>query len=116
MDGSVIDAHFLQLHYPPYWHYDILCGLKVLAEAGFIGDERCGDALDLLESRRLPDGGFPADAKYYRVTNKRVSGRSLVDWGGTSKRRMNEFVTADVFYVLRAAARAYGSRNDETSR
>ncbi len=27
---------------------------------------------------------------------KSSAGRSLVDWGGTSKKRMNEFVTADV--------------------
>ena len=80
-------------------------GLKVIAEAGFIQDERCADALDLLESKRLPDGGFPAEGKYYRVTKKPVSGRSMVSWGGVSKKRMNEFVTADALYVLKAAGR-----------
>ena len=35
-DGSVIDKHFVLLSYPPYWHYNILFGLKVMAEAGFI--------------------------------------------------------------------------------
>lgn len=108
-DGSVIDEDFTRLHYPCYWHYDILFALKVMAEAGFIHDERCREALDLLEAKRLPDGGFPAEKKFYRVTQKRVSGRSLVNWGGTSKRRMNEFVTADALYVLRAAGRADGS-------
>lgn len=104
-DGQVIDDDFVRLHYPPYWHYDILFGLKVLAEAGFIGDPRCQDALDLLESKRLPDGGWPAEKKYYRVTDKRVPGRSLVDWGGTGRRRMNPWVTVDVLYVLRVAGR-----------
>ena len=102
-DGSIMVADFLKLHYPWYWRYDILFGLKVMAEAGFIGDERCCDALDLLESKRLPDGGFPAEDKYYKVTKKVTTGRSLVDWGGTSKKRMNEFVTADALYVLRKA-------------
>lgn len=94
---------FIKLHYPCYWHYDILFGLKVVAEAGFIGDERCCDALELLESKRLPDGGFPAEEKYYQRTQKirGMTGRSLVDWGGTSKKRMNEFVTADALYVLK---------------
>ena len=76
-----------------------------MAEAGFIGCEHCNDALDLLESKRLPDGGFPAEKKYYRVTEKKVSGRSLVDWGGSSKKRMNEFVTADALYVLKESGR-----------
>ena len=103
--GQIIHSEFKKLHYPPYWHYDILFGLKVLAEAGFIGDPRCEDALDLLESKRLPDGGWPAEKKYYRVTEKRGSGRTVINWGGTSKLRMNEWVTADVLYVLRAANR-----------
>jgi hypothetical protein len=104
-DGEVIHPDFTRLHYPPYWHYDILFALKVMAEAGFIGDRRCRDALDLLEEKRLPDGGFPAEAKFYRVSEQRVSGKSLVDWGGTSKKKMNEFVTVDALYVLREAGR-----------
>jgi hypothetical protein len=104
-DGSVIQADFVRLHYPCYWHYDILFGLKVMAEAGLIGDLRCQEALALLESKRLPDGGFPAEKKYYRVTDRRTSGRSLVDWGGTGQRRMNEWVTADALSVLKAAGR-----------
>jgi len=98
---------FVELHYPCYWRYDILFGLKVMAEAGFIGDGRCHDALELLESKRLPDGGFPAEKKYYRVTKKMAAGRSLVDWGGTSKKRVNEFVTADALYVLKKSGRGY---------
>jgi hypothetical protein len=31
----------VKLHYPCYWRYDILFGLKVMAEAGFIRDGRC---------------------------------------------------------------------------
>ena len=60
-NGEVINHRFVLLHYPLYWHYDILFGLKVMAEAGFIGDPRCTAALDLLESKRLPEGGFPAE-------------------------------------------------------
>lgn len=63
--------------------------IEVLAEAGFIDDPRCQDALDLSESKRLPDGGWPAEKKYYRVTDQQVSGRSLVNWCGASKRRAN---------------------------
>jgi len=102
-DGSVIHEDFIRLHYPCYWHYDILFGLKVMAEAGWLGDERCQSALNLLESKRLADGGFPAEKKYYQCTPKAKTGRSLVDWGGTSATRMNEFVTVEALYVLKAS-------------
>jgi len=104
-DGKIISDDFVKLHYPCYWHYDILFGLTVMAKAGFIGDERCYDALGLLESKRLPDGGFPAEKKYYQFTERIKTGRSLVDWGGTSEKHMNEFVTADALYVLKKSGR-----------
>lgn len=104
-DGSVMSADFVVLHYPRYCHYDVLFGLKVMVEAGFIAERRCRDALDLPESKRLPGGGFAAEKKYYRVTPRRTSGRSVVDWGPTGKKRMNEFVAADALYVLKQAGR-----------
>lgn len=104
-DGKPMNDDFVKLHYPCYWRYDILGGLKVMAEAGFVKDERCKDALDLLESKRLADGGFPAEGKYYRMSKSAPTGRSLVDWEGVSKKRMNEFVTADALYVLKKAGR-----------
>ena len=107
-EGSVIHPSFVKLHYPCYWHYDILFGLGVMAEAGFIGDERCSEALDLLESKRLPDGGWPAEAKYYQVGTGAVSGQSLVDWGGTGKRVSNPWVTEKAVEVLRTAGRSDG--------
>jgi hypothetical protein len=109
-DGSVITEKFTTLHYPCYWHYDILFGLKVMAECGCISDPRCQDALDLLESKRLPDGGFPAEARYYQVSPKAATGRSLVGWGVTGTTQMNEFVTADALFVLKAAGRLEMSR------
>jgi hypothetical protein len=99
-DGRVIKAEFTQLHYPCYWHYDILFGLKVLKEAGFCDDERCAEAASLLKSKRLDDGGFPAEAAYYRTSGRPTTGRSLVGWGGVNKRKMNEFVTCDAMSVL----------------
>jgi len=100
-DNTIISPEFTRLHYPCYWHYDILFGLKVMAEAGFIDDRRCQPALDLLTSRRMPGGGFAADAKFYHLTQRKISGRSLVTWGSTRKGSLNEFVTADALFVLR---------------
>jgi hypothetical protein len=105
-NGSVIDEEFITLHYPWYWHYDILFALKVMAEAGWLDDERCQAALDLLESKQLADGSFPAEKKYYHNNPKAKTGRSRVDWGGTSRMQMNEFVTVETLSVLKAAKRA----------
>ena len=102
-DGSVMRRDFTALHYPLYWHYDILHGLKVLAEAGFIGDPRCARALDLLVAKRLPDGGWPAEKKYYKASGENNLGNDHVDWGGASRRKFNPWVTADALFVLRAA-------------
>lgn len=104
-DQSVMDPRFVLLCYPYYWHYNILAGLVVMAEAGFISDPRCRDALDLLESKRLPDGGFPAEESYSRPTRPQLSGYTPVAWGGRSTKKMNLFVTVDALTVLKAAGR-----------
>jgi hypothetical protein len=104
--GEVISKEFVTLHYPLYWHYDVLGGLVGLAEAGRLADPRCADALDLLESKRLPDGGWPAEARYYRQVGPTVgSSGSYVDWGGVDRHRANPWVTADALWVLTAAGR-----------
>jgi hypothetical protein len=104
-DGQIIDQNFIKLHYPNYWHYDVLFALKVMAEAGFIMDSRCREGLDLLESKKTSDGGFPAEAKYYRMDDKRLSGHSRVNWGGTSKVHSNPFVSLDALIVLKKSGR-----------
>ncbi len=95
----------MKLHYPCYWHYDILFALKVFHEAELLCDERCNDALDVLVSKWLDSGGFPSEKKYYSVSEEQKSGRSLVRWGKMGTRVMNEFVTIDALLVLKAAGR-----------
>jgi len=81
-------------------------GSRSMREIGRIDDPRCADALDLLAAKRLPDGGWPAERRYYKAPRKAIElGADQVDWGGTSKRRMNEWVTADALAVLAAAGR-----------
>jgi hypothetical protein len=104
-DGQVINPKFIQIHYPPYWHYDILCGLKVMAEAGLVRDARCNQALDLLEQKQLPEGGWMAEGKYYRLLPSLKSQRELVEWGAVGRKRLNEFVSVDALWVLIEAGR-----------
>lgn len=103
--GEVIHRDFTRLHYPLYWHYDIVGGLRGMVDVGMVGDGRCGDALDLLESKELREGGWPAEARFYRASPEVGLHNDYVDWGGTSTKRPNEWVTVDALGVLRAAGR-----------
>src|SRR5258708_25645949 len=64
--GQPIRSDWLKLHYPVYWRYDLLAGLKGLAEGGLISDPRCQDALDMLEAKQVPGGGLAAQAEDLR--------------------------------------------------
>ena len=80
---------------------------------GLTADPRCIDALDLLERKELPGGGWAAQRRFYKVSpsmdiSARFGSVSPVDWGGVGINRMNEGVTADAFYVLNAAGRVNG--------
>jgi hypothetical protein len=103
--GETIKPAFITLAYPGCWHYNFLNGLIALAECDLLGDPRCNAALDLLEAKRLPDGGFPAEIKYYQVSDERKTGTTFVDWGGTSRQHYNPFVTAEALSVLKEAGR-----------
>ena len=93
---------FVQLKYPRYYEYDYLFALVVLGEAGIISNSRSNEALELLKSRQLPDGGFPCDRKLYRVSRDiKYNRTSLVNWGDKSKGTLNEFITVDALSVLR---------------
>jgi hypothetical protein len=42
--------------FPTWWHYDVLRGLEYLRRAGVVPDERVGEAIDLVASKRDGDG------------------------------------------------------------
>jgi hypothetical protein len=104
-DGRIMKPDFVRLHYPLYWHYDVLGGLKGLAEVGRISDSRSSAALDWLEGRELPDGGWPVDSRYYRVSRTFQGSAEFVDWGSPSRGRMNPWVTTDALAALAASGR-----------
>jgi hypothetical protein len=106
-DGEIMRTNFLKPRTPTFWFYDILFALKVMSEAGFIQDPRCQEALDVLESKRLPGGWFSAEGKHYVVygtPGKALHGGIRVGWGPTNG-KPNPFITIDALYVLRAAGR-----------
>ena len=104
-DNEIINKKWVMLRYPSYWHYDIISILKVLAETGKIQDKRCNDGLDLLETKRLPDGGFPKEDKYCQTANPEKRYYTPSDWQTVNKKKINEWVTIDALYILKKAKR-----------
>jgi hypothetical protein len=62
--GKIIDVEWTKLHFPLFYFYDILHGLRVLSKLGYAHDERIRDALELLESKKLPDGSWPLESSF----------------------------------------------------
>jgi hypothetical protein len=94
---SVIDPRWLRLHYPVYWHYDILQALRVLDRAGKLNDPRTGEALALLESKRAEDGTWKAEGRFWRVGPVDAPNAEVVDWGRDGP---NEMITLNALRVL----------------
>jgi hypothetical protein len=64
--GQVANPEFLELAFPPRYHYDVLRALDYLrdANAGLPPDARIGDAVNFLVSRRQADGRWLLDRAY----------------------------------------------------
>ena len=90
----------------PIQFYDVLFALQVMAEIGRIGDARCGDAIAMLASKQLPDGGFPLEEQKARTSETIVSRGSHADWGPGGRRTSNPLVSLLALGVLRAAVDA----------
>lgn len=93
-----------KIHYPIRF-YDVLSALLVMAEMRLLQDRRCGDALSLLEGKRLADGTFPVEWTNVRKADRIESRGTYADWGAIHKRKGNPFVSVDALYVLREAGR-----------
>lgn len=100
--GEPMHHSFPRLHWPAYWHYDVLAGLRVLSGVGMLADPRATDALDLLESEQLPDGRFQANRSWWQARTRATSAVDVIDWG---KGRPSEALTLQALRVLRTAGR-----------
>lgn len=59
--GDVVDEGYLDFAFPYYWHYDVLRALDYFRSAGAERDPRMTEAVELVRSKRLPDGRWPLD-------------------------------------------------------
>ena len=107
--GEIINPSMVKLHYPLYWHCDILRELTILSRAGKLDDSRTKEALDIVEKRRAPDGLWHAGDYYWSMrrtpltTSKvNVSNVEVVDWG---RKGPNKMITLNALRALKAAGR-----------
>jgi hypothetical protein len=66
--GDVANPQFLELAFPPRYHYDVLRALDYFRAASLhidaTPDPRLEEAMQLIESKRLPDGRWLLDNSY----------------------------------------------------
>lgn len=101
--GAPIHPSVMKLHWPPYWHFDILAGLRALAESGHIRDPRATEALDVLESKRRDDRTWATEAAHFGKPGASGSNVEVVDWGRVG--RPSDSATLTALLILRAAGR-----------
>jgi len=95
--GAVIDPRWVKLHYPIYWHYDILQGLRVLDRVGKLGDPRTRKALDVVEGKRSKDGTWRSEGRYWHLGKRCAANTEVVDWGLGGP---NEMITLNALRIL----------------
>ena len=88
--GEPAHPVIVKLHHPAYWHYDLLVGLGTLAAAGRLDDRRTARALDILESKRRPDGTWRCEGKWWKRPGSKGSNVEAVDWGETAHGLLTE--------------------------
>jgi hypothetical protein len=62
--GEVANPEFLELAFPPRYHFDILRALDYFRAANAKPDPRMSEAIDLIETKRQPDGRWLLENSY----------------------------------------------------
>lgn len=96
--GRVMKGNLVtKFHFPMYYYYDALHGLRVLSKLGYQGDERMEDAVHLMLSKVTPEGKWLLEGDWVRERSD--SGRKTL----VTFERLNEpskWVTLSCYRVL----------------
>ena len=59
--GEVVNPEYLDFAFPYYWHYDVLRALDYFRRSGVQPDPRIAPAIEIVRSKRQPDGRWLVD-------------------------------------------------------
>jgi hypothetical protein len=59
--GEVVNPAYLDFAFPHYWHYDVLRALDYFRRSGAEPDQRMAEAVEVVRSKRQPDGRWLLD-------------------------------------------------------
>ena len=59
--GDVVQSAYLDFAFPYYWHYDVLRALDYFRHSGASPDPRMADAVEVVRTKRQPDGRWLLD-------------------------------------------------------
>jgi hypothetical protein len=98
---EIIRRDWLRFSFPPNIAYDVLQGLKLMTDLGVDRDKRLKDALDLVESKKLPDGRWALDA----VPSPKKDKTSELTIELESKGKPSKWITLNSLIVLSRTGR-----------
>lgn len=65
--GALAGTEYTKMHWPTYWHYDVLAGLRGLAAVGALAEPGAAEALEAVRAARRPDGTWrPSGRRYWK--------------------------------------------------
>ncbi len=59
--GEIVTPSYLEFSFPTWWHYDVLRALDYFRRSGAEPDARMAAAVEVVRSKRQPDGRWPLD-------------------------------------------------------
>ena len=97
--GKVINEEWTKLHFPLFYFYDILHGLRVLADLGYGSDERVSDALQLIQQKQLTDRTWPMESTYVNALRWNYM-KDPTTGAWHEERRENTAVIPEIYHQL----------------
>jgi hypothetical protein len=72
--GAIIDPTWVELSFPPLWHYDVLRALDYFRAAGVRPDERVEEAMSLVLRRRQEEERWLLDRRHDSTLHEELAG------------------------------------------
>jgi len=72
--GKVIDPRFTMFSFPTRWYYDVLRALDYFRSTGAAFDDRCAEAIELVEGKRDGEGRWPLENRHQGPIHFRMEG------------------------------------------